>query len=45
VLAKFSGEAAKDYHRISRIIQKASVDVANSQGWIIPFEQMTLHQA
>ncbi|MFT5421082.1 MAG: putative Zn-dependent protease [Candidatus Endobugula sp.] len=45
VLAKFSGEAAKDYHRISRIIQKASVDVANSQGWVIPFEQINIHQA
>jgi hypothetical protein len=45
VLAKFSGEAASDYHRISRLIQKASVDVANSQGWVIPFEQINIHQA
>lgn len=43
VIAEFSGEAAEDYFRISRVIQKASVDIANQQGWTIPFQQMTVH--
>lgn len=45
VIAAFSGEAATEYFRISRIIQKASVDIANHEGWIIPFQQITIHQA
>ena len=45
VIASFSGEAAEDFFRISRIIQTASVNAANHYGWVIPFQQITLHQA
>lgn len=45
VIAAFSGEAANQYFRISRIIQKASVDIANQEGWVIPFQQITIHNA
>jgi hypothetical protein len=45
VIAAFTGEAANDYFRIGRIIQKASVDIANQRGWVIPFQQITIHQA
>ncbi len=44
VIAGFSGEAASDFFRIRRIIQLASVDAANQYGWIIPFQQLTVHQ-
>lgn len=45
VVVGCSGEAAGDYFRISRVIQKASVDVANENDWTIPFQQITVHQA
>lgn len=45
VLADFSGEAAKDYMRLSRLIQRICVDACNQNGWIIPFTQLTLHYA
>lgn len=45
ILADFDGEAARRYNQIHRAIQKACVDVCNEQGWIIPFTQITVHQA
>ncbi len=45
VIANFSGEAAGDYFRISRVIQRASLEIANQEGWVIPFDQLTLHRA
>ena len=45
VLADFSGEAASKYNMIRRTIQRISVEVCNEQGWIIPFTQITVHQA
>lgn len=43
IIAAFSGEVAPDYYRIKRLFQTASVDLANKHGWVIPFQQVTLH--
>jgi len=43
IIAAFTGEAAPDYFKIKRLLQKASVEVANKQGWVIPFQQLTVH--
>lgn len=43
VIASFTGEAAEDFYRIKRFIQKASVEAANKHGWVIPFQQITVH--
>ena len=45
VIASFTGEAAENYYRIKRFIQKSSVDAANKHGWIIPFQQITVHSS
>jgi predicted nucleic acid-binding Zn-ribbon protein len=43
ILASFTGEAAEDYYKIRRFLQKVSVDIANKYGWVIPFQQVTIH--
>ena len=43
VLVSFSGEAVSDYYPIKRFIQRTSVEVANREGWVIPFQQITVH--
>jgi predicted nucleic acid-binding Zn-ribbon protein len=45
IMADFSGEAARDYRELSRIIQRIAVDACNTHGWLIPFTQITLHTA
>jgi len=45
VLADFSGEVAPKYSQLHRAIQRICVNVCNKQGWIIPFAQITVHQA
>lgn len=45
VLADFTGEVARSRNVLHRAIQRACVDTCNEQGWIIPFTQITLHQA
>ncbi|MBN2372818.1 hypothetical protein JXL19_03390 [bacterium] len=45
IMADFSGEAAKDYFRLSRTIQRICVDACNTNGWVIPFTQVTIHNA
>lgn len=42
-IAAFTGEVAMDYFKIKRLLQKASVDLANEKGWVIPFQQITVH--
>lgn len=39
------GEVAERYERIRRALQRILVDECNDQGWVIPFTQITLHQA
>jgi hypothetical protein len=43
ILASFSGEVAAEYFKIKRLLQKTSVEVANKEGWVIPFQQLTVH--
>lgn len=45
VMADFSGEAAKDYMMLSRLIQRVCVEACNQNGWVIPFRQLTVHHA
>ena len=45
ILASFTGEEAENFYRIKRFIQKASVEAANKHGWIIPFQQITIHSS
>jgi small-conductance mechanosensitive channel len=45
ILADFDGELASRYNQIARIIQRVCVDVCNELGWVIPFTQVTVHQA
>ena len=45
VLADFSGEIAPKYSQLHRAIQRICVNVCNKQSWIIPFTQITVHQA
>jgi hypothetical protein len=45
VLADFDGEVASRYNVLQRLIQKTCVDVCNKHGWVIPFTQVTVHQA
>ena len=43
IYASFSGEAADAYFRIRRSVQTLAVDACNANGWVIPFNQMTVH--
>ena len=45
VPASLRGAAARDYDRLQRAISRVLVDTCNEQGWVIPFTQVTLHQA
>ncbi len=45
VYATLAGSSAGSYFRIGRLIQQACVDVCNREGWVIPFTQVTIHQA
>lgn len=45
VLADFSGEVGSRYNVLERLIHKTCVDVCNARGWVIPFTQITVHQA
>ncbi len=45
IYATFSGSAAASYFSISRLLQRIIVDACNDQGWGIPFNQITVHQA
>lgn len=45
VLADFDGSVAHRYNALQRKIQGVCVDVCNENGWVIPFTQVTVHQA
>jgi hypothetical protein len=45
MLADFTGELASRCNVLERLIQKTCVEVCNEQGWVIPFTQITVHQA
>ncbi|MEQ1861370.1 MAG: hypothetical protein ABMA13_15715 [Chthoniobacteraceae bacterium] len=45
VLADFSGHVAPRAEQLERAIQRMLVEAANEHGWVIPFQQLTVHQA
>lgn len=45
VYASFRGTVAERAEALRRTIQRALVDVCNDQGWVIPFMQVTVHEA
>ncbi len=42
LVADFRGEAANKYQFLPKFIQEVCVNVCNAQGWIIPFQQITI---
>jgi len=40
---RFSGAAAENYHAIPRLLQRLAVGACNKHGWVIPFNQITVH--
>lgn len=45
IIASFTGEAADRYFKIQRLLQRLSVETCNTNGWTIPFNQITVHTA
>jgi len=45
IIANFNGEAADRFYKIQRLLQGLAVDACNKHHWVIPFTQVTLHQA
>lgn len=45
VMADFSGDVAKNYRKLQRALQRWCVDACQINGWEIPFNQLTVHQA
>ena len=44
IVASLNGCAASAYYRASRLVQQTCVAVCNQEHWVIPFNQLTLHQ-
>ncbi len=44
-LCDFAGAVAADSDVLQRAIQRILVEVCNEEGWVIPFTQVTVHQA
>lgn len=45
VMTTFTGEAAGQYFKIQRLLQRLAVEACNRHQWVIPFNQITVHQA
>jgi hypothetical protein len=45
IFATLDGNRAASYFAIGRLIQQSCVDICNREGWVIPFSQVTIHQA
>jgi len=45
IYASMEGRCAASYFKLQRLLQQACVDVCNQEGWVIPFTQITVHQA
>lgn len=43
IVAVFKGTGAEDYWSIRRFLQRATVSACNHHGWVIPFNQLTVH--
>lgn len=44
IIATINGAAAPYYFKVGRVIQTACVEVCNARDWVIPFNQLTIHQ-
>jgi hypothetical protein len=45
IYASMGGNSASGYFAIGRLIQQTCVDICNRENWVIPFTQVTVHQA
>ena len=45
IYASMDGRSAASYFAIGRLLQHSCVDICNREGWVIPFTQVTIHQA
>lgn len=45
ILLRLDGQAAGAYFAVSRLVQRALVQVCNENDWEIPFAQLTVHRA
>ena len=45
VFAELAGSAAPRYAALKRAMFRILVDASNENGWVIPFTQLTVHQA
>ena len=45
IIADFDGTLAARYQALHRRIQKLCLEACNEHGWIVPFTQITVHQA
>lgn len=45
IAVTMSGEFAAQYYVIQRMLQRGAVEAANENNWVIPFPQLTVHQA
>jgi hypothetical protein len=45
IYANMDGNSAASYFAVERLIQQTCVDICNQEGWVIPFTQVTIHQA
>ncbi len=45
ILADFDGSLGSRYNALRRRIQRLCVETCNAEGWVIPFTQITVHQA
>jgi hypothetical protein len=43
IVAVFEGAAAEHYWTIRRLLQRSAVEACNRNGWVIPFDQLTVH--
>ena len=39
----FEGDAAPFYYKLKRLVQRSAVDACNEFGYVIPFQQLTVH--
>lgn len=44
-IASFTPDAADAYLHLRRVLQRIALDACNTYGWVIPFNQMTVHLA
>ncbi len=42
-IASFTPDAAGAYLHLRRVLQRIAVEACNTHGWVIPFNQMTVH--